>query len=41
MTWVAELFEYFAGWATKIEGRTVPISVPWAPGTQRHAYILG
>ncbi|MFD6394693.1 aldehyde dehydrogenase family protein [Nocardia sp. NPDC060259] len=40
ITWVAELFEYYAGWATKIEGRTIPISVPWAPGTQWHAYTL-
>jgi acyl-CoA reductase-like NAD-dependent aldehyde dehydrogenase len=40
MTWVAELFEYYAGWATKIEGRTIPISAPWAPGTQWHAYTL-
>lgn len=40
MTWVAELFEYYAGWATKIEGRTIPVSVPWAPGTQWHAYTL-
>ncbi|MET8797671.1 aldehyde dehydrogenase family protein [Nocardia sp. NPDC004568] len=40
ITWVAELFEYYAGWATKIEGRTIPVSVPWAPGTQWHAYTL-
>ncbi len=30
VTWAAEIF-YYAGWATKIEGRTVPVSVPWAP----------
>jgi acyl-CoA reductase-like NAD-dependent aldehyde dehydrogenase len=40
VTWVAELFQYYAGWATKIEGRTIPVSVPWAPGTQWHAYTL-
>ncbi|GAA3528490.1 aldehyde dehydrogenase family protein [Nocardioides daeguensis] len=40
ITWVAELFEYYAGWATKIEGRTIPVSVPWAPGAQWHAYTL-
>ncbi|GAA1516225.1 aldehyde dehydrogenase family protein [Nocardioides humi] len=40
ITWVAELFQYYAGWATKIEGRTIPVSVPWAPGTQWHAYTL-
>ncbi|WP_377320463.1 aldehyde dehydrogenase family protein [Pimelobacter simplex] len=40
ITWVAELFQYYAGWATKIEGRTLPVSVPWAPGAQWHAYTL-
>ena len=40
ITWVAELFQYYAGWATKIEGRTIPVSVPWAPGTKWHAYTL-
>lgn len=40
ITWVAELFQYYAGWATKIEGRTIPVSMPWAPGTQWHAYTL-
>ena len=34
----ADLFRYMAGWATKLEGRTIPISVPYAPGTQYHAY---
>ena len=29
-----------AGWATKIEGNTIPISVPYAPGAQFHAYTL-
>ena len=32
VTWAAEIFYYYAGWATKIEGRTIPVSVPWAPG---------
>ena len=27
----ADLFHYMAGWATKIEGNTIPISVPYAP----------
>jgi acyl-CoA reductase-like NAD-dependent aldehyde dehydrogenase len=40
VTWVAELFAYYAGWATKIEGRTIPVSVPWAPGASWHAYTL-
>ncbi|AWT60696.1 MAG: Phenylacetaldehyde dehydrogenase [Candidatus Moanabacter tarae] len=34
----ADLFHYMAGWATKIEGNTIPISVPYAPGTNYHAY---
>lgn len=29
-----DIFRYMAGWATKIEGRTFPISVPYAPGSQ-------
>jgi len=36
----ADLFHYMAGWATKIEGNTIPISVPYAPGAQFHAYTL-
>ena len=35
-----DLFRYMAGWATKIEGNTIPISVPYAPGAQFHAYTL-
>jgi phenylacetaldehyde dehydrogenase len=35
-----DLFRYMAGWATKIEGHTIPISVPYAPGTQYLAYTL-
>lgn len=37
---VADLFHYMAGWATKLEGNTIPISVPYAPGAQFHAYTL-
>jgi phenylacetaldehyde dehydrogenase len=40
VTWAAEIFYYYAGWATKIEGRTVPVSVPWAPGGKFHAFTL-
>jgi phenylacetaldehyde dehydrogenase len=29
-----------AGWATKIEGTTIPISVPYAPGAKFHAFTL-
>jgi phenylacetaldehyde dehydrogenase len=36
----ADLFRYMAGWATKIEGNTIPISVPYAPGASWHAYTL-
>jgi phenylacetaldehyde dehydrogenase len=36
----AELFRYMAGWATKIEGNTIALSVPFAPDTQFHAYTL-
>ena len=34
----ADLFHYMAGWATKIEGHTIPISVLYAPGTRFHAF---
>ncbi len=34
----ADLFHYMAGWATKIEGSTIPISVPYTPEVQYHAY---
>src|SRR5215469_9464556 len=36
----ADLFHYMAGWATKIEGNTINISVPYAPGAQFHSYTL-
>ena len=36
----ADLFHYMAGWATKIEGNTISISVPYAPGAQFHAFTL-
>jgi phenylacetaldehyde dehydrogenase len=36
----ADLFQYMAGWATKIEGNTIPISVPYAPGAQFHAFTM-
>jgi phenylacetaldehyde dehydrogenase len=31
---------YFAGWATKIEGNTIPLSVAYTPGVRYHAYTL-
>jgi phenylacetaldehyde dehydrogenase len=36
----ADLFQYMAGWATKIEGNTIPISVPYAPGARFHAFTM-
>jgi phenylacetaldehyde dehydrogenase len=36
----AELFHYMAGWANKLEGNTIPLSVPYAPGAMFHAYTL-
>jgi phenylacetaldehyde dehydrogenase len=34
----ADLFHYMSGWATKLEGSTIPISAVTAPGAQFHAY---
>jgi phenylacetaldehyde dehydrogenase len=36
----ADLFHYMAGWATKIEGNSISISVPYMPGAQFHSYTL-
>jgi phenylacetaldehyde dehydrogenase len=36
----ADLFHYMAGWASKLEGTTIPISVPYAKGARFHAYTL-
>lgn len=35
-----DFIRYMAGWSTKIEGTTIPISVPYAPGAQFHAYTM-
>ncbi|MGB6545386.1 MAG: aldehyde dehydrogenase family protein, partial [Candidatus Acidiferrales bacterium] len=35
-----ENFRYMAGWATKIEGNTIPLSVPYTPGVKYLAYTL-
>src|SRR5262249_38355584 len=40
VTWSAEIFKYYAGLASKIAGRTITPSVPWAPGTEWHTYTL-
>src|SRR5215470_9920998 len=34
----ADLFHYMAGWATKIEGNTIGLSVPYTPGAEYHAF---
>ena len=36
----ADIFWYMAGWATKLEGDTKPISVPYMPGANFHSYTL-
>ncbi|WP_433513614.1 aldehyde dehydrogenase family protein [Nonomuraea sp. CA-143628] len=36
----ADMFHYMAGWATKIEGNTIKLSVPYMPGAAFHAYTL-
>lgn len=35
-----DLFRYMAGWSTKIEGNTIPISVPYMDGAEFHSYTL-
>src|ERR1700678_3857317 len=36
----ADMFHYMAGWATKINGQTIDISVPYMPGANFHSYTL-
>ncbi|GAA5506726.1 aldehyde dehydrogenase family protein [Novipirellula caenicola] len=36
----ADMFRYMAGWATKIEGNTIPIHLPYAPDAEFHAFTL-
>ncbi len=39
--WSADVFRYYAGWATKIEGSTINVTMPFAPpGSEFHAYTL-
>lgn len=40
VAWAADIFRYYAGWATKIEGSTINVSMPFAPDGQFHAYTL-
>ena len=35
-----DIFRYMAGWATKLEGTTIPLSVHYTPGSHYHAYTL-
>lgn len=35
-----EIFRYMAGWATKIHGQTIPLSVPYTPKVSYLAYTL-
>jgi len=35
-----DLFRYMAGWATKIEGTTIPISTPFSPGAEFLSYTI-
>jgi phenylacetaldehyde dehydrogenase len=35
-----DMFRYMAGWATKLEGTTIPLSVLYTPGANYHAYTL-
>lgn len=34
----ADIFQYMAGWCTKREGKTIPLSVLYTPGVQYHSY---
>ncbi|HWX26010.1 MAG TPA: aldehyde dehydrogenase family protein [Steroidobacteraceae bacterium] len=34
----ADIFQYMAGWCTKIEGKTIPLSVLYTPGAKYHSY---
>lgn len=40
VAWAADVFRYYAGWATKIEGSTVNVSMPFTPVGEFHAYTL-
>ena len=40
MPLAADLFRYMAGWANKLEGTTIPLSVPYTPKAKYLAYTL-
>src|SRR5437879_12938299 len=35
-----DMFRYLAGWTTKLEGNTIPLSVPYTPGAKYFSYTL-
>src|SRR3954464_10196822 len=35
-----DMFRYMAGWTTKLEGNTIPLSVPYTPGAKYFSYTL-
>ncbi|MEQ8800062.1 MAG: aldehyde dehydrogenase family protein [Salinisphaeraceae bacterium] len=35
----AEMFQYMAGWATKLNGETISPTIPYAPGAEWHSYL--
>jgi phenylacetaldehyde dehydrogenase len=40
VAWAADVFRYYAGLATKIEGSTISVSMPFVAGGEFHAYTL-
>lgn len=40
VAFAADVFRYYAGWATKVEGTTINVSMPFTPGQEFHAYTL-
>ena len=38
VTLAADIFHYMAGWATKLHGLTIPLSVPYTSSAQYHSY---
>lgn len=36
----ADMFHYMSGWATKMHGKTIPLSVLYTPGAHYHSYTV-
>ena len=36
----ADIFHYMSGWATKMHGDTLSLSIPYTPGAEYHSYTL-